>query len=73
MTNFNGNKLSTNSKLFDCLDQHNLSIAKLHAYDVSNGSFRFLKIYLSEKEQCVKINSSFKRLKLIVVCVQVQI
>ena len=46
----NGTKLPALSKLLDYSSDHNLSVAKLHTYDANNGSFRFLKIYLSEKD-----------------------
>ena len=46
------------SKAFDCIN-HNLLIAKLHAYGFSIGALRIIKSYLSDRKQRVKINTSF--------------
>ena len=46
------------SKAFDCID-HELLIAKLNAYGFDNLSFTFIYLYLSERKQKTKINSSF--------------
>ena len=42
----------------DTLD-HNLLVAKLHAYGFSNNALRLIKSYLSDRWQRVKINNSF--------------
>ena len=46
------------SKAFDCIN-HELLIAKLHAYGFSLESLTFIQSYLSNRIQKVKINSSF--------------
>ena len=46
------------SKTFDCIN-HELLIAKLHAYGFSLESLTFIQSYLSNRIQRVKINSSF--------------
>ncbi len=46
------------SKAFDCIN-HDLLIAKLHAYGFSIDSLKMIKDYLSNRKQRVKINSSF--------------
>ena len=46
------------SKAFDTLD-HDLLVAKLHAYGFSNNALRLIKSYLSDRWQRVKINNSF--------------
>ena len=46
------------SKAFDCIN-HELLIAKLHAYGFSLESLKSIQSYLSNKIQRVKINSSF--------------
>ena len=45
-------------KAFDCIN-HELVIAKLHAYGFSLESLTFLQSYLTNRIQRVKINSSF--------------
>ncbi len=46
------------SKAFDCID-HNLLIAKLHAYGLSAGALGLIYDYLSNRKQRVKINDKF--------------
>ena len=46
------------SKTFDCIN-HELLIAKLHAYGFSLESLTFIQSSLSNRIQIVKINSSF--------------
>ena len=46
------------SKAFDCIN-HELLIAKLHAYGFSLESLTFIQSYLTNQIQRVKINSSF--------------
>ena len=46
------------SKAFDCIN-HELLLAKLHAYGFSLESLTFSQSYLSNQIQRVKINSSF--------------
>ena len=47
------------SKAFDCIN-HELLLAKLHAYGFSLESLTFIQSYLSNQIQWVKINSSFR-------------
>ena len=46
------------SKAFDCLN-HELLLAKLHAYGFSMNSLRLIKSYLENRWQRTKINTSF--------------
>ena len=46
------------SKAFDCI-RHDLLIAKLHAYGVSIKSIRYIYDYLSNREQRVRIKTSY--------------
>ena len=46
------------SKAYDCIP-HELSIAKLHCYDVNNASLKMLLYYLTNRKQRTKIGSSF--------------
>ena len=46
------------SKAFDCLN-HDLLIAKLHAYGFSNSSLTLIRNYLKNRWQRTKINTSF--------------
>ena len=48
------------SKAFDCID-HELIIAKLHAYGFDVKSLEHIHAYLHDRTQRVKINSSFSR------------
>ena len=50
--------LTNLSKAFDCTD-HELLIAKLNAYGFYDSSLTFIYLYLSERKQRTKINSSF--------------
>ena len=45
------------SKAFDCLP-HNLLLAKLHAYGVDISALRYIKDYLYQRKQKVKINTT---------------
>ena len=45
------------SKAFDCIP-HNLVIAKLHAYDVSENSLTFFYSHLKRRKQDVKISAA---------------
>ena len=56
--NYAGILLSDLSKAFDCIN-HELLIAKLHAYGFSLESLTFIQSYLTNRIQRVKINSSF--------------
>ena len=46
------------SKAFDCIN-HDLLLAKLHAYGFSIEALKMIKCYLSNRNQRVKINTSF--------------
>ena len=46
------------SKAFDCIN-HELLIAKLHAYGLDHGSLSFIHSYLSHRKQRTKVNSSY--------------
>ena len=46
------------SKAFDTLN-HDLLIAKLHAYGFDKNSLRLVKSYLTDRRQRTKINASF--------------
>ena len=54
---YGGGALMDLSNAFDILD-HDLLIAKLHAYGFSKNALRFIKSYLSDRWQRVKINTS---------------
>ena len=55
---YGGGVLMDLSKAFDTLD-HDLLIAKLYAYGFGRSAFRFIKSYLSDRWQRVKINSLY--------------
>ena len=55
---FAGAMLMDLSKAFDTLD-HNLLIAKLHAYGVAKKALSLIKDYLSGRDQKVKVGSTF--------------
>ena len=55
---YGGGVLMDLSKAFDTLD-HELLIAKLHAYGFDKHALHFIKSYLSERWQRVKINTSY--------------
>ena len=52
------------SKAFDCLP-HDLLIAKLEAYGVTNDALKLIPSYLSQRKQCVKNSGSLSLLKII--------
>ena len=45
------------SKAFDCIP-HDLLVARLHAYDLSNDAVTFIYLYLKRRKQGVKINDT---------------
>ena len=47
------------SKAFDCLD-HDLMIAKMHAYDFDESSLTFISSYLTGSNQHTKIGNSYR-------------
>ena len=53
-----GALLTDLSKAFDCID-HELLIAKLHAYGFDNDALKFIYSYLKGRKQRTKINSSY--------------
>ena len=46
------------SKAYDCVN-HDLIIAKLEAYGVGENSLRLIQNYLSQRQQRIKVGSSF--------------
>ena len=46
------------SKAYDCVN-HDLIIAKLEAYGVGENSLRLIQNYLSQRQQRLKVGSSF--------------
>ena len=52
-----GALLTDLSKIFDCLP-HKLLLAKLNVYGFDESSLKYMKNYLSDREQRVKINNS---------------
>ena len=55
---YDGVLLTDLSKAFDCIN-HELLLAKLHAYGFSLESLTFIQSYLSNRIQRVKVNFSF--------------
>ena len=55
--NFVGTALMDLSKAFDCIP-HDLLVAKLHAYGLSNDAVTFIYSYLKRRKQGVKINDT---------------
>ena len=53
-----GELLTDLSKVFDCID-HELLIAKLHAYGFDTDALKFIYSYLKGRKQRTKINSSY--------------
>ena len=53
-----GAVLTDLSKAFDCLD-HNLLIAKLHAYGFDYNSLTYINSYLSDRKHRTKVNNTF--------------
>ena len=53
-----GALLTDLSKAFDCID-HELLIAKLHAYGFDTDALKFIYSYLNGRKQRTKINSSY--------------
>ena len=53
-----GTLLMDLSKAYDCVN-HDLIIAKLEAYGVGENSLRLIQNYLSQRQQRVKVGSSF--------------
>ena len=55
---YGGAVLMDLSKAFDTLD-HELLIAKLHAYEFSKKALKLIHSYLTNRFQCTKVNNSF--------------
>ena len=55
---YGGGVLMDLSKAFDTLD-HDLLIAKLHAYGFEKNALRLVKSYLTDRWQRTKINTSY--------------
>ena len=55
--NFVGTVLMDLSKAFDCIP-HDLLVAKLHAYGLSEDAVTFIYSYLKRRKQAVKINNT---------------
>ena len=53
-----GAVLTDLSKAFDCLN-HDMLIAKLHAYGFDNGALNYTQDYLNDRKQHTKIGNSF--------------
>ena len=52
-----GAVLTDLSKAFDCIP-HDLIIAKLPAYNVSDEALSYIYSYLTNRRQCVRINNT---------------
>ena len=57
---FTGTILMDLTKAYDCL-RHDLSIAKLEAYGLHNGSLNFLLDYLTFRRQRTKVGSGYSK------------
>ena len=57
---FTGTILMDLTKAYDCL-RHDLSIAKLEAYGLRNGSLNFLLDYLTFRKQRTKVGSAYSK------------
>ena len=55
--NFVGTVLMDLSKAFDCIP-HDLLVAKIHAYGLSEDTVTFMYLYLKRRKQGVKINNT---------------
>ena len=55
---FAGAVLMDLSKAFDTID-HNILLAKLSAYGLSNCALKLIESYLSDRWQKIKVNSTF--------------
>ena len=55
-----GASLTDLSKTFDCVN-HELLIAKLHAYGLDNSSLRLIHSYLNNRQQRVRIDNEFSK------------
>ena len=55
-----GALLTDLSKAFDCVN-HELLIAKLHAYGLDNSSLRLIHSYLNNRQQRVRIDNEFSK------------
>ena len=57
-----GALLTDLSKAFDCIN-HELLIAKLHAYGFSRESLKYIYSYLTNRKHHTKVNGSFSSLR----------
>ena len=57
---FAGGVLTDLSKAFDCLN-HDLLLAKLHAYGFSIDALKFLRSYLTDRKQRTKVGCTFSK------------
>ena len=53
------------SKAFDCIP-HDLLIAKLAAYGLSEEALMYILSYLSNRKQCVRINDTYSEFENII-------
>ena len=60
-----GAVLTDLSKAFDCIP-HDLIIAKLSSYDVSDEALSYIYSYLTNRRQCVRINNIHSQLETII-------